>query len=104
MRERVVQRVVTGDNFDPDAFENLWCEGGSGTVSGGADDLQWAGHFEIPHEIVDIGLFHSLNKLIRSAIALTFAIEDDVTQLPISSGPCVRGRSKPIFTPVSHLG
>ena len=82
VRECVVERIVAIDHLDPDAFEDLGRKSGGGAVAGGADDLQLAGHFEIPHEVVDIGVPDTVDEFIGPAWArFALAFKHDVLQL-----------------------
>ena len=81
MRKGVIERVVGGDHLDPQAFEQFRREGRGGAVAGGADDAEFAGHAEITHEIIKIGLAHAGDKVVCAAGArLAATLKHDIAQ------------------------
>ena len=79
--EGVVQRAVAFDHFDANASENLGRKGGCGAIAGGADNLERAGHSEIADQIVNVGFFDTIHKLVRAAFTgHTCTVQNDVAQ------------------------
>ena len=82
MRERVIQRVVAIDHLDPQTAEQFGRKGGCGAVPRGADDLELTGHFEVAHQIIQIGFAHAIDEFIFAAFALfATSFQHDIAQL-----------------------
>ncbi len=56
-------------NFYPDPRQYFWCESRGRAVARGADHAQFAGHFEIPAQIIKIGVHHAAYVFVFAAVA-----------------------------------